>query len=98
MFKNNIHFITGAKEDKKYLGPVLKPYLNDLYTTALENSWFLEDFEDKKCLDEFDGIKVFCLRVHEGLDPCVGLLDAAKKYSWAKTLVDVVDRYRHFGM
>ncbi|XP_045448167.1 uncharacterized protein LOC123656541 [Melitaea cinxia] len=86
----------GAKEDKKYLGPVLKPYLNDLYTTALENSWFLEDFEDKKCLDEFEGIKVFCLRVHEGLDPCVGLLDAAKKYSWAKTLVDVVDRYRHF--
>ncbi|CAH2095846.1 unnamed protein product [Euphydryas editha] len=86
----------GAKEDKKYLGPVLKPYLNDLYNTALENCWFLEDFEDKKCLGEFEGLKVFCLRVHEGLDPCVGLLDAAKKYSWAKTLVDVVDRYRHF--
>ncbi|XP_064072758.1 uncharacterized protein LOC113395772 [Vanessa tameamea] len=86
----------GAKEDKKYLGPVLKPYLNDLYDTALENSWFLEDFEDKKCLGEFEGLKSYCLSVHEGSDPCVGLLDAAKKFAWAKALVDVLDRYRHF--
>ncbi|XP_047533432.1 uncharacterized protein LOC125068377 [Vanessa atalanta] len=86
----------GAKEDKKYLGPVLKPYLNDLYNTALENSWFLEDFEDKKCLGEFEGLKSYCLSVHEGSDPCLGLLDAAKKFAWAKALVDVLDRYRHF--
>ncbi|XP_046965786.1 uncharacterized protein LOC124534134 [Vanessa cardui] len=85
----------GAKEDKKYLGPVLKPYLNDLYDTALENSWFLDDFEDKKCLGEFEGLKSYCLSVHEGSDPCVGLLEAAKKFAWAKALVDVVDRYRH---
>ncbi|XP_050351138.1 uncharacterized protein LOC126773921 [Nymphalis io] len=86
----------GAKEDKKYLGPVLKPYLNDLYNTASENSWLLEDFEDKRCLEEFEGLKSYCLSVHEGSDACAGLLDAANKFAWAKALVDVVIRYRHF--
>ncbi|CAH0715250.1 unnamed protein product, partial [Brenthis ino] len=85
----------GVKEDKKYLGPVLKPFLYELQWTAQENSWFLDDFDSKKCSSEFEGLAEYCLRVHEGLDPCLGLLEASKKFSWAKTLVDVVDRYRH---
>ncbi|XP_023938844.2 uncharacterized protein LOC112046458 isoform X2 [Bicyclus anynana] len=97
VMKNVLHWLyKGAKEDKKYLGPVLKPFLGDLHMTAAENSWFLEDFEAKKCAREFEGLKDYCLGVHEGLEPCVGLLDAAKKFTWAKALVDLVDRYRHF--
>ncbi|CAG4982654.1 unnamed protein product [Colias eurytheme] len=86
----------GAKEDKKYLGPVLKPYLDDLFTSSLENSWFLEDFDAKNCDSELDGLKEYCLGVHEGfIEPCMGLLGAAKKHAWAKAVVDFVDRHRH---
>ncbi|XP_039753391.1 uncharacterized protein LOC120628834 [Pararge aegeria] len=97
VIKNVLHWLyKGAKDDKKYLGPVLKPFLNDLHTTTAENSWFLEDFEAKKCTGEFEGLKAYCLSVHEGSEPCVGLLDAAKKFTWAKALVDLVDRYRQY--
>ncbi|XP_034832300.1 uncharacterized protein [Maniola hyperantus] len=97
VMKNVLHWLyKGAKDDKKYLGPVLKPFLNDLHVTASENSWFLEDFEAKKCTGEFEGLKEYCLKVHDGMEPCVGLLDAAKRFTWAKALVDLVDRYRHF--
>ncbi|KAI5631185.1 hypothetical protein NE865_16099 [Phthorimaea operculella] len=86
----------GVKEDKKYLAPVLKPYLDGLFATSLENSWFLDDFEARKCEKEFEGLKDYCVGVHDGTtDPCLGLLDAAKKLAWAKTVVDFVDRFKH---
>ncbi|CAH0585444.1 unnamed protein product [Chrysodeixis includens] len=86
----------GAKDDKKYLGPVLKPYLDGLFGSSMENSWFLEDFEAKKGLQEYEGLKEYCMGVHDGsLEPCMGLLDAAKKFAWAKAMVDFVDRFRH---
>ncbi|XP_072949627.1 uncharacterized protein [Epargyreus clarus] len=87
----------GAKDDRKYLGPVLKPFLESLFTTSLENAWFLEDFDARKCENEFEGLREFCMGVHEGnIEPCMGLLDSAKKFAWAKAMVDLVDRYRHY--
>ncbi|PZC85855.1 hypothetical protein B5X24_HaOG215217 [Helicoverpa armigera] len=97
VMKNILNWLyKGAKDDKKYLGPVLKPYLEGLFTSSLENSWFLEDFDGNKCLKEYDGLAEYCLGVHDGsLQPCMGLLDAAKKFAWAKAMVDFVDRFRH---
>ncbi|CAB3261837.1 unnamed protein product [Arctia plantaginis] len=97
MMKNILNWLyKGVKDDKKYLGPVLKPYLDSLFATSNENSWFLDDFDGKKCVKEFDGLKEYCLGVHDGtVDVCLGLLDAAKRSAWAKALVDFVDRYRH---
>ncbi|KAG6455656.1 uncharacterized protein LOC115447051 isoform X2 [Manduca sexta] len=86
----------GAKDDRKYLGPVLKPYLDGLFTSSLENSWFLEEFDETANGREFDGLKEYCVGVHDGnLEPCLGLLDAAKRFGWAKAMVDFVDRFRH---
>ncbi|XP_064292400.1 uncharacterized protein LOC128675031 [Plodia interpunctella] len=86
----------GAKEDKKYLGPVLKPYLDGLFSSSIENAWFLEEFQGKSNEKEFEGLKEYCLGVHDGkLEPCVGLLEAAKRQAWAKAIVDFVDRFRH---
>lgn len=48
-------FYKGAKEDKKYLGPVLKPYLDGLFASSMENAWFLDEFDAKKCENEFEG-------------------------------------------
>ncbi|KAL0882819.1 hypothetical protein ABMA27_016364 [Loxostege sticticalis] len=95
--KNILHWLhKGAKDDKKYLGPVLKPYLDGLFTSSLENSWFLEDFDAKRCEKEFEGLKEYCVGVHDGnIEPCMGLLDAAKRLAWAKAMVDFVDRFRH---
>lgn len=88
----------GCKEDKKYLAPVLKPYLDGLFNSSLENSWFLEDFEMKQSSSEHDGLKEFCLGVHDGsIDPSMGLLEVAKKYTWAKVMVDFVEKFRHIG-
>ncbi|XP_022814232.1 uncharacterized protein LOC111348018 [Spodoptera litura] len=97
VMKNILNWLyKGAKDDKKYLGPVLRPYLDGLFSTSIENSWFLEDFDGKKCVQEFEGLKEYCMGVHDGsLEPCMGLLDAAKKFAWAKAMVDFVDRFRH---
>lgn len=99
VMKNILNWLyKGAKDDKKYLGPVLRPYLDGLFSTSIENSWFLEDFDGKKCVQEFEGLKEYCMGVHDGsLEPCMGLLDAAKKFAWAKAMVDFVDRFRHIG-
>ncbi|KPJ07063.1 hypothetical protein RR48_04083 [Papilio machaon] len=86
----------GVKEDKKYLGPVLKPYLDGLFDVSIENCWFLEEFDARKCEVERRGLEEYCLGVHSGeIEPCMGLLDAAKTMSWAKAMVDFVDRFRH---
>ncbi|KAF9805392.1 hypothetical protein SFRURICE_018283 [Spodoptera frugiperda] len=97
VMKNILNWLyKGAKDDKKYLGPVLRPYLDGLFSTSIENSWFLEYFDGKKCVQEFEGLKEYCMGVHDGsLEPCMGLLDAAKKFAWAKAMVDFVDRFRH---
>ncbi|XP_013170126.1 PREDICTED: uncharacterized protein LOC106119624 [Papilio xuthus] len=86
----------GVKEDKKYLAPVLKPYLDGLFDVSIENCWFLEEFDARKCELELKGLEEYCLGVHSGeIEPCMGLLDAAKTMSWAKAMVDFVDRFRH---
>ncbi|CAG4959322.1 unnamed protein product [Parnassius apollo] len=86
----------GAKEDKKYLGPVLRPYLDGLFNVSMENSWFLEDFDASRCEMEYEGLGEYCMGVHNGeIEPCMGLLDAAKKFTWAKAMVDFLERYRH---
>ncbi|XP_075978367.1 uncharacterized protein LOC142978031 isoform X2 [Anticarsia gemmatalis] len=97
MMKSILHWLyKGAKDDKKYLGPVLKPYLDGLFATSVENAWFIEDFDGRKCVKEFEGLRDYCVGVHDGsLDVCMGLLDAAKKFAWAKAMVDFVDRFRH---
>lgn len=64
--------------------------------SSLENSWFLE--ESGRCDREFEGLKEYCVGVHDGtMEPCVGLLDAGKRFTWAKAAVDFVDRFRHVG-
>lgn len=75
----------------------MKPFLNDLQITAQENYYFLDDFDSGKYSTEFEGLEEFCLKVHEGLDPCLGLLEASGKMAWAKNLVDLVNRYRYVG-
>ncbi|XP_050684537.1 uncharacterized protein LOC126979337 [Leptidea sinapis] len=41
------------------------------------------------------GLQEYCAGIHEGtVEPCTGLLDAAKRFGWAKALVDFVDRHK----
>ncbi|KAM3957157.1 uncharacterized protein ACR2FA_008872 [Aphomia sociella] len=97
VMKNILNWLhKGAKEDKKYLGPVLKPYLDGLFNSSLENGWFLEEFDAKSCEKEFESLREYCTGVHDGnLEPCMGLLDLAKRQAWAKAMVDFVDKFRH---
>ncbi|XP_052753477.1 uncharacterized protein LOC113513357 isoform X1 [Galleria mellonella] len=97
VMKNILNWLyKGAKEDKKYLGPVLKPYLDGLFNCSLENGWFLEEFEAKSCENELESLREYCMGVHDGnVEPCMGLLDLAKRHAWAKAMVDFVDKFRH---
>ncbi|VVC91382.1 unnamed protein product [Leptidea sinapis] len=96
LMANVLHWLyKGARDDKRYLGPVLKPYLDELFTSSMENCWFLDDFDSNQCDTEFLGLQEYCAGVHEGtVEPCTGLLDAAKTFGWAKALVDFVDRHK----
>lgn len=99
LMRNVLRWLRRAvKEDRKHLGPVLSPYLDAMFLSSLENCWFLEEFESRQCLVEYRGLEVYCAAVHRGdVEPSLGLLEAAKRLTWAKAMVDFVDRFRHVG-
>lgn len=80
-------------DDKKYLSPVLKPYLDLLFSTSHENCWHLEEFKSRVCDKELESLKVFCKMVGDGsISPADGILEAATKgWSWAESILDTLN-------
>lgn len=86
-------------DDKKYLSPVLKPYLELLFVTSHENSWHLEEFNSRICTKELDALTSFSKLVHDGhVSPAQGLVDAAAKgWKWAEKMLEILEIITNSG-
>ncbi|XP_075237677.1 uncharacterized protein LOC142333936 [Lycorma delicatula] len=80
--------------DSKYLGPILKPYLNQLFIISHENCWHIDELKKREMNDEAYALGKFCnLIVEEGLSPKDGITDALQKgWNWAETIVSCASK------
>lgn len=79
----------GLEVGKKVYGPVLTPYLGNLYQASHAISWHLEFARKLGRDDEIEAVGTFALLVNGGaITPAQGLLDAvAKNWNWAKDML-----------
>lgn len=78
--------------DGRILGPVLRPYLNQIFKGSHENCWFLPEWKKKTDMSEFEAIGAFSsLVISENIDPLEGILDSANKgWNWAKNCLHIL--------
>lgn len=81
----------GVDKDKRVLSPVLRPYLNKLFTVSHENCWHLDEWTKRRENEEITALKKFCnLVVKEGLSPSDGIVDAVQKgWNWAENIIEI---------
>jgi hypothetical protein len=85
----------GLDEDRRHLAPVLRPYLNRLFTASHENGWHLEEWRRRQD-DEKEEMRVlgsFCRMVTASeASASEALLDAVTKgWIWAENMLDVAE-------
>ncbi|KAL0268435.1 UNVERIFIED_CONTAM: hypothetical protein PYX00_010387 [Menopon gallinae] len=82
--------------DGRVLGPILRPYLNQLFRGSHENCWFLPEWKKKVDDLEFQAIAAFSALVVSGdIDPVSGILDSANKgWNWAKNCIRIMQSIR----
>ncbi|CAH1396364.1 unnamed protein product [Nezara viridula] len=70
----------GLDRQKKRLGPVLRPYLNNLFSASHENSWFAPEWLRRQSTEELGALGEFAHLVITGKIPAnEGILDAENK-------------------
>ncbi|CAH0563543.1 unnamed protein product [Brassicogethes aeneus] len=81
-------------QNKRHLGPILRPYLNILFTTSHAVSWHLESIKQRQCDAEISSLNKFCELVYNGkITPAEGLIDAVNKnWDWAKNMLKMVEK------
>lgn len=85
----------GLEQSKRYMSPVLKPYLNILFHTSHAASWHLEAIKKLVQNEELDALGAFCVLVnHSKITPAEGLQDATKKnWTWARSTIELVEQF-----
>lgn len=83
----------GLEQNKTYMGPVLRPYLQTLFLTSHAVSWHLDYLKNLSQTDEIEALGAFAYLVNEGkITPAQGLLDAVgKNWNWAKSMLNLVE-------
>lgn len=84
----------GLDHNKKYLAPILRPYLNGLFSTSYAISWHIEHVQDVDSTEEMEAIGAFAELVNDvKLTPARGLIDAVNKnWNWAKAVLEMVEK------
>jgi len=85
----------GMDEDRRYLAPVLRPYLNSLFAASHENGWHLEEWR-RRLSDHAEEMRVlgsYCNLVAGSEVSAIGaLLDAVnKRWVWAENMLDTAE-------
>lgn len=80
-------------QNKRYLAPILRPYLNYLFTTSHAISWHIDSIKGRTSKDELTALGKFAEQVNSGkTTPAQGLSDCVdKNSSWAKAMFSMVE-------
>lgn len=81
-------------QNKKYLAPILRPYLNTLFSSTHSLSWHLEFIKQRMNKDEIEALTYFSGLINlSQITPAEGLIDAVNKnWNWAKNMLKMVER------
>lgn len=84
----------GMDQSKRYLGPILRPYLNNIFSSSHAISWHLESIKDRLNNDELNALGLFAQLVNSGsITPAQGLIDSVNKnWNWAKNMLTMVEK------
>ncbi|XP_056631150.1 uncharacterized protein LOC130441471 [Diorhabda sublineata] len=84
----------GMDQSKRYLGPILRPYLSNIFSTSHAISWHLESIKERMSEDELTALGSFGELVNSGkITPAQGLIDSVNKnWTWAKSMLNMVEK------
>ncbi|XP_074039497.1 uncharacterized protein isoform X1 [Leptinotarsa decemlineata] len=84
----------GMDASKKCLGPILRPYLNNLFSTSHAVSWHMDSIKERMSTDEMSALGSFADMVNSGkITPAQGLIDSVNKnWTWAKNMLSMVEK------
>ncbi|XP_053995248.1 uncharacterized protein LOC128885291 [Hylaeus anthracinus] len=89
-----LHF--GMEYDRKYLEPVLRPYLNNLFNSLHENGWCTTSWKSRREMykSEMQSLSAFCKSViAEQISPASGIVDyLSKGWRWAESVTKMIER------
>lgn len=81
-------------QNKKYLAPILRPYLSTLFSSTHSLSWHLEFIRQRMNKDEIEALSYFAGLINSAkITPAEGLIDAVNKnWNWAKNMLKMVEK------
>ncbi|KAG5895213.1 hypothetical protein JTB14_035385 [Gonioctena quinquepunctata] len=84
----------GMDQSKKCLGPILRPYLNNIFASSHAVSWHIDSIKERLNTDELSTLGLFAELVNSGkMTPAQGLVDSVNKnWSWAKGMLAMVEK------
>ncbi|KAJ8957334.1 hypothetical protein NQ318_004813 [Aromia moschata] len=81
-------------QNKRYLGPILRPYLNNLFATSHAVSWHMDFIKDRMKNDEIESLGAFAELVNsDRVTPAQGLVDFVNRdKTWARSMLSMVEK------
>ncbi|KAJ8929182.1 hypothetical protein NQ314_018153 [Rhamnusium bicolor] len=81
-------------QNKRYLAPILRPYLNNIFATSHAISWHIDTVKKRAGNDELAALGSFAELVNSGkITPAQGLIDSVNKnWNWAKSMLNMVEK------
>lgn len=78
---------------KRFLKPILTPFLNSLFSTSCYMSWQLDFLKEKHSQEEIVALGTFSQLINQNqITPAEGLVDAANKnWLWAKSMLEMIE-------
>ena len=84
------------EQDKKTLGPILRPYLGNLFNSSHENAWHVESWKKRQEVynSEMRSLAMFCkLVTTEEISPANGIIESLSKgWNWSEDVARMIER------
>ncbi|XP_068980937.1 uncharacterized protein [Bombus flavifrons] len=86
----------GMDYDRKFLEPILRPYLNNLFNSLHEHGWCATSWKkgQEVYASEMQSLSIFCKSViSEEISPANGIVDyLSKGWRWAENMTKMIER------
>ncbi|XP_063975069.1 uncharacterized protein LOC135161436 [Diachasmimorpha longicaudata] len=86
----------GMEHERKTLGPILRPYLGNLFNSSHENAWHVESWRKRRDIynSEMRSLGLFCkLVTSQEVSPANGIVESISKgWYWAESTTRMIER------